>query len=155
MLPMCEKLLKPAVVDTDSAVRLNQQRQAHYYNRGAKALIPLQKGEQVRVQSQVGGHTFWIPASVLRQDQNRSYTVKMETGTVLRRNRRHLRPSPGGLPTKETDSRSLPVTPPVGGGHNAPQPHTPATPAPQATQDVVTTRCGRVVRRPAHLRDFV
>lgn len=162
LLPMCENLLKPAVVDTDSAVRENQLRQARYYNRGAKPLRPLQNGERVRVQSQVAGHTYWAPASVVRQDRNRSYAVKMENGTVLRRNRRHLRPSPGVSPTSESTGRNPPtptpggVTPqPCSPDYVTPQSCSPAEPDPQTTQAGVTTRFGRVVRRPAHLRDFV
>ncbi|XP_061760196.1 uncharacterized protein K02A2.6-like [Nerophis ophidion] len=162
LLPMCENLLKPAVVDTDSAVRENQLRQARNYNRGAKPLRPLQNGERVRVQSQVAGHTYWAPASVVRQDRNRSYAVKMENGTVLRRNRRHLRPSPGVSPTSESTGRNPPtptpggVTPqPCSPDYVTPQSCSPAEPDPQTTQAGVTTRFGRVVRRPAHLRDFV
>lgn len=92
------------------------------------ALRPLQNREHVRVPSQMGGHTFGTPTSVVRQDQNRLYAVKLN-GTVLRQNQRHLRPSPRDSP-KRLDSRSLPTTPPVGGDNNASQPHTQAAPEP-------------------------
>ncbi|KAG5285842.1 hypothetical protein AALO_G00008090 [Alosa alosa] len=148
---MCDSLLKPAVVDTETAVQENKLRQAHYYNKGAKQLRPLQEGEQVRVQTEVGHHLYWTPASVMGQVKDRSYTVKLENGTILRRNQRHLRPSPGVSPKKEAIRVGDPQAPRL---INT-TPPTPASPDPQTAREVITTRCGRVIKRPAHLRDFV
>ncbi|KAK3539520.1 hypothetical protein QTP70_009498 [Hemibagrus guttatus] len=46
LLPTCDSLLRPCVVNTEHAVKNNQCKQAYCYNRGAKDLRPLQGGEQ-------------------------------------------------------------------------------------------------------------
>jgi len=50
---MSAGLLKPTVADEDTThtkLRLRQQQQARYYDRGARDLDPLEKGDAVRVQ---------------------------------------------------------------------------------------------------------
>ena len=58
LLPMSAGLLKPSVADEDTSrtkLRIRQQQQARYYNRGAHDLGPLAKGDPVRVKPwQVG-----------------------------------------------------------------------------------------------------
>lgn len=88
LLPTHDSLLQPGVVNTEHAVKDNQHKQTFYYNRGAKDLRPLQQGEQVRVQLDTKHRSDWTPAKVLRIANNRSYTVKLENGTVVRRNRK-------------------------------------------------------------------
>ncbi|KAI5102200.1 hypothetical protein C0J45_7552 [Silurus meridionalis] len=97
LLPTHNSLLKPDVVNMEQAVKDNQCKQAFYYNRGAKDLRHLDEGEQVRVQLDTKHRAHWLPAKVERMANNRSYTVKLENGTVVRRNRKHLMIVPGGL----------------------------------------------------------
>ena len=88
LLPRSAGLLKPSVADEDTThtkLCLRQQQQARYYNRGARNLHPLEKGDAVRLQ----------PWQVRKKEwQNRlrdiSYTVELPQG-VVRRNRIHLK----------------------------------------------------------------
>jgi hypothetical protein len=66
-----------------------QQWQKHYYNKSAKALALLEVGDSVCVQT--SPHGAWNPAMVVaHSEQPRSYTVKTEEGSVIRRNRKHI-----------------------------------------------------------------
>lgn len=96
LLPTHDSFLQPVVLHKEHVVKDNQRKQAYYYNRGAKDLKPLHEGEQVRVQLDKKHRAPWTPAQVIRMPNNRSYTVKLENGTVVRRNRKHLRTVPGG-----------------------------------------------------------
>ena len=93
LLPMSAGLLKPSVADEDSThttLRLRQQQQARYYNRGARDLDPLEKGDAVRVQPWQVGKKEWQKGVVKNRLSERSYEVEFPQG-VLRRNRIHLR----------------------------------------------------------------
>ena len=62
LLPMSASLLKPSVADEDTThtkLRLRQQQQARYYNRGARDLDHLEKGDAVRVQPWQIGKKEW------------------------------------------------------------------------------------------------
>merc|ERR1712030_28199 len=76
-------------------------RSSHYYNRNAKDLECLKKGETVRIQPLVAGNSRWAKGTVTKRLDERSYEVATDAGTY-RRNRVHLRPS------KE---QQIPVTP--------------------------------------------
>ena len=79
-------LLRPKVVENAVAkIRMNQDRQAHYYNKGAKDLPLLAEEAVVRV-APSGKHKEWIKAEVFKQTASRSYEVVTETGQALRRN---------------------------------------------------------------------
>ena len=67
-------------------------RQAANYDRSAKALPVLTPGDTVRIQP-TRGHEVWRKAVVTAQLFNRSYEVRTQSGTIIRRNRRHLRKS--------------------------------------------------------------
>ena len=62
LLPMSAGLLKPSVADEDTShtkLRQHQQQQARYYNRGARDLNHLEKGDAVRVQPWQVGKKEW------------------------------------------------------------------------------------------------
>lgn len=87
-LPTSAQLLQPELhKDIRSKLKKRQEKQKHYYDRGAKNLPGLDQGEAVRVR--VG--TTWQPA-VVQSDHNlpRSYVVRTPQGSVFRKNRRHL-----------------------------------------------------------------
>ncbi|MEQ2301518.1 hypothetical protein AMECASPLE_036901, partial [Ameca splendens] len=113
-----------------------------YYNRTVRDLDCLKAGDSVRVQPFNPCKT-WEAATVLRPVSSRSYEVEMESGGVLRKNRRHLRhnhntptlPPHTGTSTKAETVPVL-VTPEHGG------------------IITVTTRSGRQVKTPAYLNDY-
>ena len=78
LLPMSAGLLKPSVADEDTThtkLRLRQQQQARYYNRGARDLDPLEKGDAVRVQPLQVGKKEWQKGVVKNRLSERSYEV--------------------------------------------------------------------------------
>ena len=64
-------------------------KQAHYYNRGARPLQPLNIGDTVRVQTDRGA---WPKGTVQgTAGTPNSFRVALESGVSIRRNRSHLR----------------------------------------------------------------
>ena len=144
LLPITECLLKPKVMDIKEALKHNQQRQAKYYNSSAKDMNTLRAGDGVWVQP-LQPNTTWRKATVVTPVGHRSYRVELDSGNVLRRNRRHLRRA---MDIKRED---LTPTGPV---------VTVKTQVPLSTTGTpdyhsVTTRSGRVVQKPGYLKDFV
>ena len=93
-LPMTDAMLQPSISkEIKRKLEQRQQRQKSFYDRGTRPLSSLQPNEVVRYQT----GKMWKPAVVINKHPNpRSYNIQTPQGTVLRRNRRHLRP------TKET-----------------------------------------------------
>ena len=93
-LPMTDAMLQPSISkEVKRKLEQRQQRQKSFYDRGTRPLSSLQPNEVVRYQT----GKMWKPAVVINKHPNlRSYNIQTPQGTVLRRNRRHLRP------TKET-----------------------------------------------------
>ena len=95
LLPMSKQLLQ---LETQKRVseklKVQNQLQSEYFNRGSKELSEQQKHDAVRKQSskqdRAGG---WRKGIVLRKVDVRSYIVRSEDGTVLRRNRKSFRAS--------------------------------------------------------------
>lgn len=90
LLPFEESLLQPKVMDIKAGLILNQQRQAKYYNCTAKDMDTIKAGDCVRVQP-LEPNTTWKRARVMAPVGHRSYKVELDSGSVLRRNHRHLR----------------------------------------------------------------
>jgi transposase InsO family protein len=90
ILPMRDKLLnhvKPNYGKVEKFFKANQSRQAHYYNKHAKNLSPLQKNDAVVVRR----GKEWVPGVVINFcNRPRSYKVRLSNGTVLERNRKFL-----------------------------------------------------------------
>ena len=117
LLPMTETLLKPAYDTTTDAeaARGKRAKQAHYYNRQARDLPPIQEGETVRLQ--LPGQKQWTPGTCTGTQGPRSYRVRVG-GTEYRRNRRHLiqrgEPppvEPGEPPQPESSEQTQPEEP--------------------------------------------
>ena len=90
-LPIASTLLKPQIqTDVLERKQQNNEKQAQYYNRGAKDLPELNEGDTVRIKPSKYSST-WEKAVVREQVGIRSYKVENEQGVVLRRNRVHLR----------------------------------------------------------------
>ena len=64
----------------------------YYHDRSATDLSPLTAGQPVRIQDQATKK--WHPGTVnYKRPEPRSYEVKTQSGSVLRRNKSHLRPA--------------------------------------------------------------
>ena len=88
-LPMIVPMLQPHVsANTKSKLKLRQNIQKKHYDKTAKNLPTLQPDDVVQYQ----GKQSWEPAVVLsHHPAPRSYNIKTADGTLLRRNRRHLK----------------------------------------------------------------
>lgn len=90
LLPTHDNLLKPKIVQTRQEQMESRNRQATYYNRHAKDLHTLKQGDRVRVQP-VEPNGTWRKGTVVKHVDYRSYAIQLDSGNILRRNRRHLR----------------------------------------------------------------
>ena len=127
LLPMSAGLLKPSVADEDTnhtKLRLRQQQQARYYNRGARDLDPLEKGAAVRVQPWQVEKKEWQKGVVKNHLIEGSYEVELPQG-VFRRNRIHLRKTnEPAAPTNDTQPEQC----------NEPQPQEPVEPVTETNE---------------------
>ena len=69
---------------------MKQAKQQRYYNRGAKTLEQLYKGDRVKLQPFTLGKKDWADGQVIKEVRPRSYEVQAD-GKAYVRNRRHLR----------------------------------------------------------------
>jgi hypothetical protein len=161
LLPTTKQLLKPKI--NKQVIQHHQQRQqeqAKHYNKGAKDLPKLKKGDVVRIQP--GKYKrIWTKAVVDRAVAKRSYQVITENGLTLRRNRKQLRKTNEQYPMQP----ELDIEPDTAIQTNWPQPATDAPAGPPAPdrgprqpatgQATSTTRVGRTVHLPRYLQDYV
>ena len=141
-LPVAECHLMPQVVgDAAEALKIRQMKQKKYFDRGAKSLRPLDKGDSVRIKSD--GH--WKPAVVTaKHSAPRSYMVMSEDGGEYRRNRKHLlktaEPVPLIIPEDPLPSDPLPSS--------VPSKPIPPVPPPEGAEAPVQTPQQAVVMPP-------
>ena len=150
-LPMVTTLLEPRLVpEVSQGLQEQQERQKRYYDRGAKTERDLKPGDVVRIQR----GTQWEPVVVAaNHSAPRSYMVNQD-GRLLRRNRRHLRPTPESPPATTAEPVSDETTyeqQPADTGSTDEEP--PGTRQADTTEYV--TSSGRAVRRPKRLGDYV
>lgn len=168
LLPASPSQLKssgPHPAEAQEALQRTKDKQAQNYNRSAKSLPELQVGDTVRVQTDRGP---WEKGFVLdRAGTPRSYIIQLESGSQIRRNRRHLRKSlePFRLRSGSSDDLDEPEQPQP---EAAPNERPPQQPQPEAAADeqpppnpdpppdaaAPKTRSGRVTRRPGYLSDY-
>lgn len=146
LLPVKTSLLLPKVIPAEQALLSNQLRQCAYYNRSARDLDLLNRGDLVRVQP-FQPHTKWRLGTVNKTIDSRSYEIEMDSGAVLRRNRRHLRRAHGVLQAVPTDIETVD---PQDAQTDPVQPQ----PTPQNNSVPMTTRSGRIIRKPLRYKDF-
>jgi len=89
LLPMTHLQLEPQYPTASDARALLDQRakQQQYYNRSAKDLPPISRGDTIRMQ--LPGQTKWTPGVCTGQHGPRSYNVRVDD-REFRRNRRQL-----------------------------------------------------------------
>ncbi len=158
LLPTTPTLLTPKTEENVvNELKASKKRAAFYYNRGARDLKPLQRGDVVRVSPQGLGDRSWRKAEVLGpvQGRPRSYEIRTDGNSVLRRNRRHLRKSAetpttshshNDIDDTSSETEKLPDQP-------TEQSSKPESPPCSSSSDV-RTRSGRTVRPPTYLNDF-
>nr|XP_006819254.1 PREDICTED: uncharacterized protein K02A2.6-like [Saccoglossus kowalevskii] len=148
--------LKPNVIEPSTLkekLKVRQDQQKMVYDRHAKPLPSLSKGETIRVQQ--GGR--WVTAKVSGHAKTpRSYNIETADGKHYRRNRRHLMQTNEQhyfvddsdteeetevIPTRPINERTTVTAATV--PNNAPVP------------EVKTTRSGRVVRKPDRYQSSV
>jgi len=180
------KLLKPTVDENVyQKIMANKDKQAANYNKGAKDLPELQKGDIVRFIPPGSTTKEAVKARVGKQVGIRSYEVITEDGAQYRRNRKHLRktkeddiliktrglhahttPALSMTPAPREPAVATPIKPsPDPTGHTTrsertvtPHPKEPAVATPIEPFSQATgykTRSGRAVKPPSYLQDFV
>lgn len=157
LLPTKASLLQPEVIQAQQDLENKQKRQRAYYDRSVRDLDALSPGDCVRVQL-LEPHTVWRSGRVRKPINARSYEVQLDSGGVLRRNRRHLRRAPGLAPSEPTDTETVEPShseteppPAISGRHS--ERHTATTTGDSSTS--VTTKYGRAVVKPQRYKDFV
>ena len=126
-LPCLDKKLQLKPGLTQNITFRDKQVKASYqenYNRrhGVMPLPTLDSGDRVRIK--LDSDKSWDTKATVQQQEEtpRSYTVKTDTGSVIRRNRRHLQLTPGkesqtkseetpSVQHESQTSKDLPVTP--------------------------------------------
>ena len=135
-----------------------QERQAKYYSRGAKDLPCLPKEDKVRIQDHGQGlkKSSSVKETVKAEVGIRSCEVETQDGRVLRRNRSHLRKT-----TEDEDEADEAIQTEV---HTDEEKESSQNEQRQSKQAVdfqreqkveIRTRSGRLVDRPAYLKDYV
>lgn len=116
-LPMLENKLQSEPVNKQSILQKDMQTKSSYkffHDRhySAQPLPELLPGQDVKVKLD-GEKTWKTSAKVLSKcEEPRSYLVKMDNGTVSRRNRRHLQLVPDPTEPQEPPQGGSPVKPP-------------------------------------------
>ena len=83
-MPITKQLLKPQTIQPDSVhkqSRAKQLKQAKYYNKGARDLIPLAEGDEVPMRPFTLGKGDWTKATVTKRYDERSYQVETDFGS--------------------------------------------------------------------------
>ena len=108
LLPTTENLLKPMNIEVGKDMqtkKFRNDRSAWYYNKKAKDLEVLQKGDTIRLKPLVAGKKKWVTGTIKNRIDKRSYEVETDTGT-LRRNRIHIRRAPINAKGKGVEERT-------------------------------------------------
>ena len=144
----------------DNLSRKQEKMKENHDRTAGPNLPPLQVGQRVRVRDT--RDQTWIPAKVTKVGkQPHSYEVETPNGTMLRRNRSHLREVPSTNAPVRNKEALLPVRRRVTfaeGEITGPQ-HTPAQTPPKPIlkrrldDDKIVTRSGRVIRKPLRYRE--
>ena len=158
-LPTAAALLTPPAAPVAQAALVTaKQRQAHYYNKRAKARAPIPIGSTVRARFDEGD---WRKAEVTRILPHRSYEVTFEGGSNRRRTSRQIhtsRESPIIIKTEEVEEEEedTPAQRPAGPNESdkaATEMPDNASTERENVQSQSRTRSGRLVRKPERFRE--
>ena len=156
LFPTRDTLLQvPGSAQNISNARKAQDKQAKYYNRNAHAKpeIPVQSTVRFRMDEK----TDWRKGEISRKLPFRSYEIRTQDGATYRRNRKHVRFS-NEPPLIYSDTSPDPTTSAAKIAPKPPSMTLPSQPSRRDTsaqQPTVTTRYGRVVKKPSKYMDYV
>ena len=144
-LPVCfDKLLSQVCVDAKEQLIRRQRQQKHYYDKGTRTLSQLDQDDVIRVHHD----GEWQRGKVVeRSNTPRFYVVQTEDGSTLRRNRRHLIRTAEEAPVCAPHIEDLLPAP-----TEEPEPQHQSTQQPIANP--ISTRSGRIVKRPVRFNDY-
>lgn len=152
LIPTKASLLQPEVEQPLHRLKRRHQHQCNCYNKSPRNLHTLKPGNCVRIQP-LNPYAVWRLGQVVKPVDTRSYDVQVYSGTVLRRNWRHLRYVEGWIPSELTDIEVV-------------DPNLPETVSPQVVPEIradsnpgdrnspITTRLGWKVVKLQHYKDF-
>ena len=165
-LPLHRSLLKPQLVNqkhVQHSLNHRQKKQKEYYDRGTRKLNDLKPGDRVRCWNQKDN--MWKPAVVESEsEQPRSYNIKTQQGSILRRNRQDLKTEAKvrfDLPnTEETIDDPNPIQKDNGGTTNIAEPEDTIILPPTNMQNNTASsekvrRSTRVPKTPTKLKEYV
>lgn len=132
-------------------LQIRQDDQKRYFDeKHSTNLPPLHKGQDVRVQNHETGR--WERGSITnRRKEPRSYEVQTSSGHILRRNRRHLKPTQerGFMPSHQHASRDILSDVQDHHTQNAQTEQTQSkSNTPSNHHQPYTTRSGRTIKKP-------
>ena len=141
LLPILPSLLRPKItLESDiKKMKKGQVIMKHYYDKKAKDLKPLGEGDTVVMKPMILGRKEWKRGTVVR-GAGRSYDVETQDGSVLRRNRVHLKKVPEPVPVSNP-----PTSTPATQETQTQNPIQTPTVQPTPTSEV-RTRSGRLVK---------
>ena len=149
-LPVNKELLKPETVNTNfvkDSKESEKHEQKRHHDKKARKLPELEPGDPVCLQDP-RDNTWSKEGVIARKLQHRSYVVKLTNGSLLRRNRVHIRKSnrqvPGQTADYNFDSNDPQIPQAQQGQHRMRD-------QPAAREQPARTRPARTIRRPQRL----
>lgn len=150
--------IRNCVTNRDSVYQRLKDRQVsqkQYFDQTARVLPELMTGQSVCVQDQLSKR--WSPATVVQKSaEPRSYVLSTPSGSILRRNRRHIldvdqpvkrvRFEPETQPPAAVPGTCQPEVPNI-----QPDPGSPTKSCVTTDDREYRTRSGRTVKRPNHI----
>ncbi|KAK3084719.1 hypothetical protein FSP39_017965 [Pinctada imbricata] len=153
-LPIAKALLRPSGIDNAKPqLDKRQAKQKFYHDKNVVMLPKVSPGEIVRMRDTQ--NATWQKAKIEENLGNRSYILKSDKGSLYRRNREHVLKSHEDsfrvqIPVDQQFQDDCNSTPSV----ITPQPE-PPTASDKPPNTPVTTRSGRVSKKPGYLSDYV
>ncbi|CAG2249181.1 unnamed protein product [Mytilus edulis] len=163
----CPTLLKPKIEgqNVQKEIQYSKERQAHYYNQGAKELSYLKEGDVVRVKPANKYQKTWEKGTVNQKVNERSYEINIKGKTFSRNRRQLLKTSENIKPGEEEqfNSESNEFEEDEQFGHVEQQekcnnntiPHQDPQQNTLDNNTTIRTRSGRQIKRPSKFNDFV
>ena len=157
LIPTSSKLLTPNFARDYKAIKEKSKAKVAERKGNRRELEDLRPNHEVRIQplQNEDSKKPWKKATIQEKVSPRSYIVRTEEGTELRRNRRHLisqrdqstivNAPESTISRDNTQSIAMPESPKASESKSPVEPQSTSTP----NDDVTTTRSGRVSKKPA------
>ncbi|KAJ3650969.1 hypothetical protein Zmor_017041 [Zophobas morio] len=161
-MPRTKEQLTPQLINKERYhIKLKEARdkQKFYYDRHTTNRPEFEIKEKIYYQEKPG--SIWKPGEIVKKEKDRSYTIKTARGTILRRNKIHLRrrgeevevyqndtEQEERIPNETTNQRDPPISNPT-------SPDPPNAKTQDITGNLYTTRYGRIITQPIRFGDYV